>query len=96
VQDTLADVRASVADFPDMVALLQRATAELQQAAPRKDPEAMEEAINFLQWLSADHFVFLGARPTITRAPWRADTKPRRCSPRHLKSVWACCETRSG
>jgi glutamate dehydrogenase len=62
VQDTLADVRASVADFPDMVALLQRATAELQQAAPRKDPEAMEEAINFLQWLSADHFVFLGAR----------------------------------
>ncbi|MBW3558849.1 MAG: NAD-glutamate dehydrogenase [Proteobacteria bacterium] len=62
VQETLADVRASVTDFPEMVALVEHATAELQQAAPRKDPEALEEALRFLRWLSADHFVFLGAR----------------------------------
>jgi glutamate dehydrogenase len=62
VADTLADVRTAVGDFPEMVALVEGAAAELSQAAPRKDPEALEEAIGFLRWLTADHFVFLGAR----------------------------------
>jgi glutamate dehydrogenase len=62
VQETLADVRTAVADFPEMVALMQQSAAELQHTAPRKDPEALEEAVEFLRWLSADNFVFLGAR----------------------------------
>ncbi|MDP8916379.1 MAG: NAD-glutamate dehydrogenase, partial [Pseudomonadota bacterium] len=59
---TLADVRSAVEDFGAMVGLMERATADLASAAPRRDPQALEEALAFLRWLTADHFVFLGAR----------------------------------
>ena len=62
VRDTLSDVRMAVHDHQGMVQLVRRATQELQRAAPRKDPEALGEAIAFLEWLAADNFVFLGGR----------------------------------
>ncbi|MFN3584455.1 NAD-glutamate dehydrogenase [Phenylobacterium sp.] len=57
VESTLADVRASVEDFPEMLALMGRTLAELE-ASGKADPEEVE----FLSWLHAEHFVFLGAR----------------------------------
>ena len=62
VTDTLADVRAAVEDFGSMVGLMERATADMAKAAPRRDPQALDEALEFLRWVTADHFVFLGAR----------------------------------
>jgi glutamate dehydrogenase len=62
VRETLSDVRMAVHDHHGMVQLVRRATGELQRAAPRKDPEALGEAIAFLEWLAADNFVFLGGR----------------------------------
>jgi glutamate dehydrogenase len=59
---TLADVRLAVDDFDAMVALMDRSIAELKADAPKDDPERLTEDIAFLDWLAADHFVFLGAR----------------------------------
>ena len=55
------EVRAAVADWPAMLALLARSIAELAAAAPG-DPKALAEDLAFLRWMDAGHFVFLGAR----------------------------------
>ena len=57
----LADVRAAVADFPAMLALMGRSIDELARAAPG-EPEALAEDLDFLRWMDDGHFVFLGAR----------------------------------
>jgi glutamate dehydrogenase len=57
VEETLADVRAAVEDFPGMLALMDRTTAALE-ASGKAGPDEVE----FLRWLHAEHFVFLGAR----------------------------------
>ena len=57
VKDTLADVRAAVDDFPAMLALMGRTVEELEASG-----KARPEEIEFLKWLHAQHFVFLGAR----------------------------------
>jgi glutamate dehydrogenase len=54
---TLADVRAAVEDFPAMLALMSRTVAELAASG-----KARQEEVDFLNWLHAEHFVFLGAR----------------------------------
>ena len=59
---TLADVRAAVTDHAAMVELMKRSVAELEATAPKTDPELVREHVEFLRWLKADHFVFLGAR----------------------------------
>jgi glutamate dehydrogenase len=61
VLEALADVHLAVADYPAMLALLARATGELIRAAPG-DPDGLAEDIEFLRWMNAGHFVFLGAR----------------------------------
>jgi glutamate dehydrogenase len=61
VLEALTDVHLAVADYPGMLALLARATGELIRAAPG-DPEALAEDVEFLRWMDAGHFVFLGAR----------------------------------
>ena len=58
IAQTLADVRAAVEDFPQMLALMARTVTELE-AHPGK---ARPEEIAFLNWLEAEQFVFLGAR----------------------------------
>ena len=70
VLDAAADVHIAVADYPGMLALLARATGELIRAAPG-DAQALQEDIEFLRWMDAGHFVFIGAR--IYHYPRAAD-----------------------
>ncbi len=58
----LADVKTVVSDFEAMTARLARAIADFEANPPPAAPEVNAEAIAFLRWLSADNFVFLGAR----------------------------------
>jgi glutamate dehydrogenase len=57
VKATLADVRAAVDDFPAMLDLMAKTAAELTVSG-----KARPDEIDFLNWLHAEHFVFLGAR----------------------------------
>jgi glutamate dehydrogenase len=57
VKATLSDARAAVEDFPAMLALMSKTVAELAASG-----KARQEEVDFLNWLHADHFVFLGAR----------------------------------
>ena len=58
---TLRDVAMSVRDFSDMQ---ERMANEIERLKASKlaDPEMLAEAVAFLEWLSDEHFVFLGAR----------------------------------
>ncbi|WP_397422104.1 NAD-glutamate dehydrogenase domain-containing protein, partial [Phenylobacterium sp.] len=57
VKATLEDVRAAVEDFAAMLALMDQAVEELARSG-----KAQPQEIDFLKWLHAEHFVFLGAR----------------------------------
>ena len=59
---TLADVRLAVADFGPMAPLMARSIDELKADAPAGDPARLAEDLDFLDWMDAGHFVFLGAR----------------------------------
>jgi glutamate dehydrogenase len=59
---TLADVRAAVGDYAAMRALVGQAIADIEAAPASVPAEAKAEYVAFLEWLRADHFVFLGAR----------------------------------
>jgi glutamate dehydrogenase len=62
----MADVHAAVGDFPAMLELLTHTIDDLERAAPllehRLGPDLVDEDIEFLRWIDAGHFVFLGAR----------------------------------
>jgi glutamate dehydrogenase len=62
LQATLADVRLAVGDYPAMLALMDRATEQLQTSGAPVPADALEEYVDFLRWLRDDHFTFLGAR----------------------------------
>ena len=59
---TLADVQRAVEDFDAMRALMTSTTDELERTAPASARGELDEDLAFLRWLSADRFVFLGAR----------------------------------
>ena len=59
---TLTDVHAAVDDFPAMTALMRKAVAELRGSTAPPGRYGIEEYLEFLRWLTADRFVFLGAR----------------------------------
>ncbi|MBI2261528.1 MAG: NAD-glutamate dehydrogenase [Caulobacterales bacterium] len=59
---TMADVRAAVNDHAAMNALMARSIAHLEAGVPGVDADVLAENLDFLRWLEADHFVFLGAR----------------------------------
>ena len=88
---TLADVRAAVADFPAMLALMGRTVAEMEQTAP-EGPER-DEALALLHWLSEDRFVFFGARvydyPLTPTGP-----TPIRSRGSKPGTAWGCCAIR--
>ena len=59
---TLADVQSAVTDHGAMHALMERSVAHLEACPGTVDPAVVAENLEFLRWLNADHFVFLGAR----------------------------------
>jgi glutamate dehydrogenase len=62
VRASLADVRASVADFQRMRHRMLDASNELETAKTNAPPEEVVEAVALLRWLAADKFTFLGSR----------------------------------
>lgn len=58
--EVLADVAVVVADYQSILTELESAEAHLVAAAPALVPETVEESCEFLQWLKANHFTFLG------------------------------------
>ncbi len=58
----LADVRTVVLDWPLMRNRLAGAIAGFQSCPPPVPVDELAETIQFLQWLDADHFLFLGMR----------------------------------
>ncbi|HZT26250.1 MAG TPA: NAD-glutamate dehydrogenase [Pseudolabrys sp.] len=62
LQSVLAEVRAAVTDWRAMRARIDGVIAELQANPPPLPVDEIAETIQFLQWLSADNFTFLGVR----------------------------------
>jgi glutamate dehydrogenase len=70
VRASLADVRASVADFKAMRQRMLHAAEELEGATTNAPKEDVAEAVALLKWLAADKFTFLGSRDyKYTRLP---------------------------
>jgi glutamate dehydrogenase len=59
IQQVLADVRSTVEDWPAMQAKLDEVISEIEAAAGVSDRER-REAIEFLSWLTDNHFTFVG------------------------------------
>ena len=62
VEDALEDVRLAVRDWAAMRGRAQAIADELPQRQPPLEPSAAREASEFLRWLAADNFTFLGYR----------------------------------
>ncbi|MCC6788525.1 MAG: NAD-glutamate dehydrogenase, partial [Hyphomonadaceae bacterium] len=62
VRASLADVRASVADFQTMRQRMLDCADELENAKSNAAPSDVAEAVALLRWLAADKFTFLGSR----------------------------------
>ncbi len=62
LRGVLADVRAAVADWPAMLAMLRATTRALAENPPPVAPHVAAEANAFLDWLAQDNFTLLGAR----------------------------------
>ncbi|MDB5510054.1 MAG: NAD-glutamate dehydrogenase, partial [Hyphomicrobiales bacterium] len=57
-----ADVRRAYTDWPAMQDRLTRAAADYRAAPPNLPADELAEAVQFLDWLAADNFTFLGMR----------------------------------
>ncbi|MBC6438963.1 MAG: NAD-glutamate dehydrogenase [Rhodospirillales bacterium] len=62
LHEVLGNVRASVEDWPGMIAKLDEQIAALKDNPPPIDAEDLAECLDFLQWLRDNHFTFLGHR----------------------------------
>ena len=58
----LDDVRAAVTDWSKMATKLQEIVAEVERPPPPLPAEELAEGEEFLHWLAANHFTFLGYR----------------------------------
>ncbi len=65
LEDVLADVRVSVADWQAMLARVREVASELRANPPPLPADEIAEAIQFLQWIAADNFTLLGARDYV-------------------------------
>ncbi len=68
---TLADVRAAVDDWPQMLSVLREAGEHVRQAQRRS--EQSDEAAALIDWLADDHFTLLGYRRYSLRRGKRKD-----------------------
>src|SRR6185369_8235233 len=62
IETVLADVRVAVADWATMKSRATAVTAELEKSPPPVPARDVKIAHDFLAWLAADHFTFLGYR----------------------------------
>ncbi|MDT3685194.1 MAG: NAD-glutamate dehydrogenase [Pseudorhodoplanes sp.] len=62
LEQTLADVRVSVADWRAILDRVGGMIADLKATPPALPADEIDEAVQFLEWLVADNFTFLGAR----------------------------------
>jgi glutamate dehydrogenase len=62
IEQVLADVRAAVTDWRPMTARIAELITELKANPPPLPADEIAEAIQFLEWLAADNFTFLGMR----------------------------------
>ena len=60
VRSALGDVRATVEDWEDMREALRRSISDLESSPPPVEPEELDEARAFLEWIEDNHFTFLG------------------------------------
>jgi glutamate dehydrogenase len=67
LEATLADVRVAVDDWKPMLARLDAAVNELKHMPPPVPVAELAEALEFLEWLRADNFTFLGAREHVVQ-----------------------------
>ncbi len=58
--NVLADVRAAVSDWREMLVRVDTAAAEIRQAILPIAAEEIDESIAFLEWMRDDHFTLLG------------------------------------
>jgi glutamate dehydrogenase len=62
LEQALADVRVCVADWRAMVARVGEVIAGIRNNPPQLPGDETAEAVQFLEWLAADNFTFLGVR----------------------------------
>jgi glutamate dehydrogenase len=62
VRSVLGDVRRAVLDHPVMLDRARRMIHLATDAGRRYDDDEIDETVAFLDWLQADHFIFLGYR----------------------------------
>ena len=62
LEEILAEVRVSVADWQPMLARVREVIADLRKNPPPLPAADVAEAVQFLEWLAADNFTLLGAR----------------------------------
>ena len=65
LERVLADVRVAVADWRPMLVRVGEIAAELKVNPPPLPKDEIEEAVEFLEWLAANNFTFLGARDYV-------------------------------
>ena len=62
LDQVLADVRVCVADWQAILARVNETIADLRSNPPPLPADEIAEAVQFLEWLTADNFTFLGFR----------------------------------
>ncbi|KUJ73428.1 hypothetical protein AVO45_15200 [Ruegeria marisrubri] len=62
IESMFADVTVAVTDWREMLSKLDDVTADLKKKAPKSEADATAEACEFLDWMAANHFTFLGYR----------------------------------
>ncbi|MFL6797316.1 MAG: NAD-glutamate dehydrogenase [Xanthobacteraceae bacterium] len=62
LEQVLADIRACVTDWPEMVRRVSGVVAELKNHPPPLPAPEINEAVSFLEWLLANNFTLLGLR----------------------------------
>ncbi|GLK79406.1 NAD-glutamate dehydrogenase [Methylopila turkensis] len=67
LREVLADVRRTTEDYDAMRALVRAQVANFKETPPPLAVDEIAEAIQFLEWLEGDEFIFLGAREYALR-----------------------------
>ena len=60
LERVLGDLRVVVDDFEPMLDNLEATRSNLSASYPERDQQELQEATGFIEWLSEDHFTFLG------------------------------------